>query len=61
VQYATGGVPEVWIIDLGGDVVETHRMPSAGRYQVVQRVGRGQQMSPGAYPEVVLTVDELLG
>ncbi len=60
-QYASGGVPEVWIIDLEGDMVEVHGTPSAGSYQVAQRVRRGQQVSPGAFPQVVLTVDELLG
>ncbi len=52
VQYATGGVREVGIIDLENDVVEAHRTPSARSDEVVQRVRRGQQVSPGAFPEV---------
>jgi Uma2 family endonuclease len=49
--YARHGVPEVWIVDLAGGVVEEHRAPAEGAYGVVERAGR----------EAVLAVPGLAG
>lgn len=60
-MYATAGVPEVWIVDLEGEAVEVYRTPTAGRYRETERVPRGGQPSPRAFPELRLAVDEILG
>jgi Uma2 family endonuclease len=59
--YARHGVAEVWIVDLTGETVEVYREPSADGYGAVERYGRGESASPAAFPDVELSVDELLG
>ena len=58
--YAHAGIPEVWIVDVEGEAVEVYRRPGAGCYQDVERVGRGGRVSPGAFPELAISVDEIL-
>ncbi len=59
--YSRAGVPEVWLVDLAGACVEVHRRPSAGRYEEVQRVTRGERLTCQAFPDLSVGVDELLG
>ncbi len=60
-RYAEAGVPEVWIVNLEDAVVELYRNPAADGYRNVLRVGRGGQVSPAAFRDVVLPVDDLVG
>jgi Uma2 family endonuclease len=60
-RYAASGVPEVWLIDLPGDILEVCRNPSGGLYEDRRVYGRGQTVAPLAFPDVVLSVDDLLG
>jgi Uma2 family endonuclease len=59
--YAGAGVPEVWIVDVVTEIVETHREPVGDRYREVQRLARGASVAPGAFPDLALPVDELFG
>ena len=59
--YARHGVAEVWIVDLTGETVEVYREPSAEGYGAVEQHGRGETVSPAAFPAIALTVSELLG
>ncbi|MDR7555609.1 MAG: Uma2 family endonuclease [Armatimonadota bacterium] len=59
--YARAGILEVWLVDLEGQAVEVYREPAPAGYRNAQAFARGQQLSPLAFPEVVLTVDEMLG
>ncbi len=59
--YAQAGIPEAWLVDLMGEGVEVYRNPSPRGYQVVQRLGRGQHLSPQALPDLELAVDDILG
>jgi Uma2 family endonuclease len=59
--YARAGVPELWIVDLAGDGVETYRRPAGGRYAEVQRLGRGQRLGCAAFPGLDVAVDDVLG
>jgi Uma2 family endonuclease len=58
--YGRAGVPEVWIVDLPGEVVEVHRRPTPSGYAQVERVGRGGTVAPAAFPDIVLAVDAIL-
>ncbi len=60
-RYASAGVPEAWIVDLEGGVVEVYRTPSPGGYLSSRRLGRGEDVSPGAFPDLVLAIDDILG
>jgi Uma2 family endonuclease len=59
--YAAAGIVEVWIVNLQGGVVETHRRPDAGIYRETHVHHRGERLAPSAFPDLVLTVDEILG
>jgi len=59
--YAGAGVPEVWIVDVVTEMVETHREPVRDRYREVQRLARGASVAPAAFSDLALPVDELFG
>ncbi|HEY7295299.1 MAG TPA: Uma2 family endonuclease [Dehalococcoidia bacterium] len=59
--YAAAGIPETWIFDLNGDRALVHREPRNGIYTNVIVVERGGTLSPLAFPELVLPLDEILG
>lgn len=58
--YARSGVPEVWIVDLTHDVVEVYRDRTADTYASMTSVGRGGTVTPAAFPDVVLPVNDIL-
>jgi Uma2 family endonuclease len=59
--YARAGIPEAWLVDLTGDYVMVYRKPSVQVYQDVQRLQRGQSLSPEAFPDLILAVEDILG
>jgi Uma2 family endonuclease len=58
--YARAGIPEVWIVDLVRGVVEVFREPQPTDYGSAQRVERGGTIAPGAFPDVIIAVEEVL-
>jgi Uma2 family endonuclease len=58
--YGRAGVPEVWIVDLPGEVIEVYRRPTPAGYAQVERVGRGSTVAPAAFPDILLPVDVIL-
>ena len=59
--YARSGVPEVWLVDLKGELVEVYRRPAGEAYAENSEIRRGQSLAPGAFPDVVLGVDAIFG
>lgn len=59
--YARHSIPEVWVVDLQGGVVEVCRGPSKEGYGSVTREGRGAVLEPAGLPGVRVGVDEVLG
>jgi Uma2 family endonuclease len=59
--YARYGIAEYWIIDLEEDRIEVYRSPSPDGYLEVAMVERGESLHMQAFPDVALTVDEILG
>jgi Uma2 family endonuclease len=59
--YAAAGIPEAWLVNLPGDVVEVYREPREGRYTDARTAGRGETIAPLAFPDLALRVDEILG
>lgn len=59
--YAQAGIREVWLVDLTADRVEVHGAPENDRYCQVTLVGRGQPLAPTVFPELTLTVDDVIG
>lgn len=60
-RYARAAVPETWLVDLPGDAVELYREPREGRYADVHTAPRGETITPLAFPDLRLSVDEILG
>lgn len=59
--YARAGVPEVWIVDLGNEVLERHTGPSGDGYRYVEKVRRGQKLVSDTIPDLAVDADAILG
>src|SRR5919106_5077962 len=59
--YARFGIPETWLVDVEQGLIEVYREPGSEGYRQVRTLRRGKRLSPQAFPELLLTVDELLG
>ena len=59
--YAEDKIPEVWLVNVNEYCLEVYREPTADGYQNVQRLEEGQTVTVQAFPDIVFTVDELLG
>jgi hypothetical protein len=59
--YARAGVPEVWLLDVATQRLEVYRHPIPDGYQDVRSLQRGESVTPQVFPQLVLTVDALLG
>lgn len=59
--YARRGVRELWIIDVNGERVLVRRGPSAEGYRESLTLSRGHTLAPEAFPDVIVSTDDLLG
>ena len=59
-RYARAGIPEVWITVLPERVIEAHTEPAGGRYTQMRTFRSGDNISPGCFPDIALSVDEIL-
>jgi hypothetical protein len=59
--YARHGVSEVWIEDLTTDSLLVFREPSGATYKAQFVLQRDTSIAPLAFPDLVLSVSELLG
>ncbi len=54
-------VSEVWIVNRQADAVEVFRGPSGGSYTEEEIRRRGRFLPPAAFPDLRLSVDDVLG
>lgn len=59
--YARAGVPEVWVVDLVGELVETFAEPSGDAYGLTGRALRGEELVASAVRGLRLLVSDILG
>ena len=59
--YARAGIPEVWLVDLNGASITVHREPGPEGYRSVFLARGNDHLSPQAFPEFMLTADQILG
>lgn len=59
--YARAGIQSAWIVDLSTGGIEAYAEPMPDGYRRFRRIQRGQTISLGAFPEVTLAVDTILG
>lgn len=57
--YARSGIPEVWLVDLAGQVASHYAEPRDGAYQRVTRVERGERLIAATVPGLNVVVDDL--
>jgi Uma2 family endonuclease len=59
--YAEGGIAEYWIVDVNKQRIHVYREPSGPRYDWHRAALRGETIAFAAFPDVVFSVEELLG
>src|SRR5206468_2316845 len=59
--YARAGVLGVWIVNRRADAVEVFRRVSTTGYREQDTRRRGQPLAPSAFPDLLLSVDDILG
>lgn len=59
--YGRCGIPESWLVDLNRKMIEIYTMPSEEGYRNKTIINQGQTVSPLAFPELKITVDEIIG
>ena len=59
--YTRSGIPEVWIVDLEGEIVERHTAPSGEIYRHLERVRRGETLAPAALPDLSFDANAVFG
>jgi Uma2 family endonuclease len=59
--YAREGVAEVWLVNLLRHAVEVFRRPERGAYRDQLVVERGAEITPLAFPDLRVRVDEIAG
>lgn len=58
--YAESGVPEYWIVNVRDGMIEVHDEIVRGAYTRVVPHRAGARIAVGAFPDVVIAVDEIL-
>ena len=59
-RYAAAGIPEVWIANLRAREVTVYTDPSGPEYASVSVYRPGDSISPRAFPDVALAVEEFM-
>ena len=59
-RYAASGVPEVWIEHLTEDLLMVYRNPLGNQYETNLILRPRESVSPIAFPDLVLKIDQLL-
>jgi hypothetical protein len=55
--YASAGIGEYWLVNLGARTVEIHSSPEGDRYAEVRTARTSDVLRPAALPDVTLAVD----
>lgn len=59
--YAKALIQEVWLVNLQEDTIEIYHSPSGDRYGVMVRLLNKQTVSPRGFPDLTLSVGEIMG
>jgi len=58
--YASCAVPEYWVVNLSESCIEVYTGPSPGEYSKLERYERGQAIQLLAFPEISVSVSDVL-
>lgn len=59
--YARAGIDEAWIVNLPRKILEVHRSPRNGKYEIVQKMSRTETVTPLAFPDLTLKISDIIG
>ncbi len=59
--YAAAQIPEAWLVALPRERIEVHSRPIDGEYREIRLYARGDTLTPLAFPDLHLRVDDVLG
>ena len=59
--YAEDNIIEVWLVDINEQFIEVYREPKPSGYQNVQKFTQNQALSIQAFPDMNITINEILG
>jgi Uma2 family endonuclease len=59
--YAENGILEVWLIDTNHQSLTLYRQPTKAGYQSIQNLDITHKLSPLAFPDVTINVNEMFG
>ena len=59
-MYAAAGIPETWIANIPDRQVEAYSEPSGGEYRNRRVFGRGESVSPLAFPDISIPVSRIV-
>ena len=59
--YARAGVAESWLVNLEAARIDVHSGAGVSGYSDVRTPGRGERFSPLAFPDITVTLADLLG
>lgn len=58
--YAQHSIEEVWLVDQISELIYIHKKPGEQSFLEIQMLRRGENLSPKAFPKMVLQVDDLI-
>jgi Uma2 family endonuclease len=59
--YARNGLRELWIVDLNRELITRYLDPTPDGYRTTRVYRRGESLSPLAFPNILIAVDDILG
>jgi Uma2 family endonuclease len=59
--YARAGVPEVWVVNLADERIETYADSVSGAYRTTASAGRGDEVRAHGVASLRLSVEEVIG
>ncbi len=59
--YGRAGIPKAWVVDLAREEVVVGRDPSPEGDRTLRAARRGETLTPLAFPDLILSADEILG
>jgi len=57
--YAEAGIQEYWIVNEREQTIEVYLEPSGSGYRPARAYGRGETVSPSAFPDLRISLDEI--
>ena len=59
--YAKANIQEVWLVNLKENILQIYNEPTPEGYNIMLKRRYNQKISPGCFPDIALTVSEILG